>query len=148
MGKNVLFEIGLEELPSRFVDQAEKQLSDETEQWLKELRISYSSIKSFSTPRRLAILIKDISETQTSLDVEVKGPSEKIAKESDGSWSKAAIGFTKGQGKTPEDIYIQEVKGTPYIYVNKFIEGEKTFNLLPTFKKVIESLQFPSNMKW
>src|SRR5699024_4242416 len=94
------------------------------------------------------ILIKNISETQTSLDVEVKGPSEKIAKESDGSWSKAALGFTKGQGKTPEDIYIKEVKGTPYIYVNKFIEGEKTFNLLPTFKKVIESLQFPSNMKW
>jgi len=148
MGKNVLFEIGLEELPARFVDQTEKQLADETEQWLNELRISYSSIKSFSTPRRLAILIKNISETQTSLDVEVKGPSEKIAKESDGSWSKAALGFTKGQGKTPEDIYIKEVKGTPYIYVNKFIEGEKTFNLLPTFKKVIESLQFPSNMKW
>src|SRR5690625_332323 len=148
MGKNVLFEIGLEELPARFVDQTEKQLADETEQWLNELRISYSSIKSFSTPRRLAILIKNISETQTSLDVEVKGPSEKIAKESDGSWSKAALGFTKGQGKTPEDIYSKEVKGTPYIYVNKFIEGEKTFNLLPTFKKVIESLQFPSNMKW
>lgn len=148
MGKNVLFEIGLEELPARFVDQAEKQLADETGKWLSELRISYSSIKSFSTPRRLAILIKDISETQTSLDIEVKGPSEKIAKGSDGSWSKAAIGFTKGQGKTPEDIYIKEVKGTPYIYVNKFIEGEKTFNLLPTFKKVIESLQFASNMKW
>src|SRR5699024_957828 len=94
MGTNVLFEIGLEELPARFVDQTEKQLADETEQWLNELRISYSSIKSFSTPRRLAILIKNISETQTSLDVEVKGPSEKIAKESDGSWSKAALGFT------------------------------------------------------
>jgi len=148
MGKNVIFEIGLEELPARFVDQTEKQLVERTEQWLNELRISYTSMESYSTPRRLAVLIKNVSDVQTSLDVEVKGPSEKIAKESDGNWSKAAIGFTKGQGKTPEDIYIKKVKDTPYIYVNKFIEGDKTINLLPSFKKVIESLQFPNNMRW
>lgn len=148
MGKNVIFEIGLEELPARFVDQTEKQLVERTEQWLNELRISYTSMESYSTPRRLAVLIKNVSDAQTSLDVEVKGPSEKIAKESDGNWSKAAIGFTKGQGKTPEDIYIKKVKDTPYIYVNKFIEGDKTINLLPSFKKVIESLQFPNNMRW
>lgn len=148
MDKNVLFEIGLEELPARFVDQAEKQLVDETAKWLNELRISYSSIQSFSTPRRLAILIEHISDTQSSLNHEVKGPAEKIAKDSDGNWSKAAIGFTKGQGKTTDDIYIKELKGIPYIYVDKFIEGEATINLLPTFKKVIEALQFPSNMRW
>lgn len=148
MGKNIIFEIGLEELPARFVDQTEKQLVERTEQWLNELRISYTSMESYSTPRRLAVLIKNVSDVQTSLDVEVKGPSEKIAKESDGNWSKAAIGFTKGQGKTPEDIYIKKVKDTPYIYVNKFIEGDKTINLLPSFKKVIESLQFPNNMRW
>lgn len=148
MGKNVLFEIGLEELPARFVDEAEKQLIEKTTQWLSELRIPYSSIKSFSTPRRLAVLIIDMSETQQSLDVEAKGPAEKIARDSEGNWTKAAIGFTKGQGKTTEDIYIKEIKGIPYIYVNKFIEGEKTINLLPSFKEVIEALQFPSNMKW
>jgi len=148
MGKNVLFEIGLEEIPARFVDQSEKQLVERTEQWLNELRISYTSIESYSTPRRLAVVIKNVSDVQTSLDIEVKGPSEKIAKESDGSWSKAAIGFTKGQGKTPDDIYIKKVKDTPYIYVNKFIKGDKTINLLPSFKKVIEPLQFPNNMRW
>ncbi|GAB3795414.1 glycine--tRNA ligase subunit beta [Virgibacillus kimchii] len=148
MAKDVLFEIGLEELPARFIDQAEKELREKTADWLDELRIKYESIDSFSTPRRLSVIITGLSDQQTSLEEEVKGPAEKIAKNAEGNWSRAAEGFTRGQGKTVEDIYIKEVKGTPYIFVKKYVEGEQTATILPEFKHIILSLTFGKNMRW
>ncbi|MGY0692892.1 glycine--tRNA ligase subunit beta [Virgibacillus sp. FSP13] len=148
MAKDALFEIGLEELPARFIDDAEKQLKDKTENWLEELRIAYESISSYSTPRRLAVLIQGMAEEQTTIEEEAKGPATKIAQDEEGNWTKAAVGFTKGQGKTTEDIYTKEVKGTSYIFVEKHIEGKQTAELLPSFKDVILSIQFPKNMRW
>lgn len=145
---NVLFEIGLEELPARFIDNAEKQLTERTEQWLKDLRISYQSIESFATPRRLAILIHGISEKQSSKKEEVRGPSEEIAKDQEGNWTKAAIGFTKGQGKTTDDIYIKDIDGKNYIFIENYIEGKPTYEKLPSFQEIIESIQFPESMHW
>ncbi|MEN2765958.1 glycine--tRNA ligase subunit beta [Ornithinibacillus xuwenensis] len=148
MAKNVLFEIGLEELPARFVDNAEKQLAERTSKWLEESRISFQSIETLSSPRRLAVFIHNIKEEQATIEEEVKGPAIKIAKDSDGNWSKAAIGFTKGQGKTVDDIYTKELKGITYIFVNKVIEGQPTEKILPDFKEIIESIQFGKNMRW
>ncbi|MFD1850250.1 glycine--tRNA ligase subunit beta [Oceanobacillus bengalensis] len=148
MSKNVLFEIGLEELPARFVDQAEQQLLENTKKWLQELRISFDNVRSFSTPRRLAVLIMGVAEVQTTIEEEAKGPAEKIAKDESGNWTKAAIGFTKGQGKTVDDIYTKELNGMSYIFVKKHIEGKPTNELLPSFNKVIESIQFGKNMRW
>ncbi|GAB3050910.1 glycine--tRNA ligase subunit beta [Virgibacillus ainsalahensis] len=148
MTTDVLFEIGLEELPARFIDDAEKQLAEKTKSWLDELRITYDGITSFSTPRRLAVQIENIAEEQTTIEEEAKGPAEKIAKDTDGNWSKAALGFTKGQGKSVEDIYTKEIKGTSYIFVKKHIEGKQTIDLLPGFKEIVESIQFGKNMRW
>lgn len=148
MSKHVLFEVGLEELPARFIDQAEKQLKTKTVQFLDGLRISYHSITSFSTPRRLAVLIHDVAEHQTTIQEEVRGPSEHIAKDEDGNWTKAAIGFSKGQGKSTADIYVKDDNGTNYIFVEKFIKGKATADLLPAFKETIESIQFPQSMRW
>ncbi len=148
MSNNVLFEVGLEELPARFIDDAEKQLHEKTNRWLEELRIEFDTISSFSTPRRLAILIKGIAAEQTTIQEEVRGPSEKIAKDDQGEWSKAAVGFAKGQGKTTNDIYVKDVKGTSYVFVEKHIEGQPTIGLLPSYRKVIESVQFQQNMRW
>src|SRR5690625_3684903 len=145
---HVLFEIGIEELPARFIDDAEKQLLEKTDHWLNELRINYEFLSTYSTPRRLAIIIHGIAEKQTSITEEVRGPSLEIAKDEQGNWTKAAIGFTKGQGKTTEDIYINDVKGTSYTFIENHIEGKPTFDLLPSYKKVIKSIQFPENMKW
>ncbi|MFC3039088.1 glycine--tRNA ligase subunit beta [Virgibacillus xinjiangensis] len=148
MGKDVLLEIGLEELPARFVDDAEEQLAVKTEKWLDELRIEHGSVTSFSTPRRLAVLVKDVAEEQTSIREEARGPAKKIAIDEDGNWTKAAIGFTKGQGKTVEDIYTKEIKGTTYIFVEKHIEGSETRELLPELRDIITSIQFGKNMRW
>lgn len=148
MTKDVLFEIGLEELPARYVDDAEKQLAEKTEKWLAELRISYESVTSYSTPRRLAVLIIGVAEKQITIEEEAKGPAIKIAKNDEGNWTKAAIGFTKGQGKTVDDIYTKEIKETTYIFVKKHIEGRPTVELLPGFKEIIQSIQFGKNMRW
>ncbi|MUK87099.1 glycine--tRNA ligase subunit beta [Ornithinibacillus sp. L9] len=148
MTKHVLFEIGLEELPARFIDDAEKQVIAKTTKWLQDLRISFDSVTGYSTPRRLAVLIQNMAEEQTTVEEEAKGPSVKIAKDEDGNWTKAAIGFTKGQGKTTDDIYEKEIKGTSYIFVKKHIEGKSSKELLPSFKEIIESIQFGKNMRW
>lgn len=148
MAQDVLIEIGLEELPARFIDDAEKQFLNKTINWLDEQRISYDSAVSFSTPRRLAVLVEAIADNQSSIEEEVKGPAVKIAKDEQGNWTKAAEGFTRGQGKTTEDIYVKEVKGTSYIYVKKYIEGKPVQSLLPEFKDIIESITFGKNMRW
>lgn len=148
MTKNVLIEVGLEELPARFVDDAEKQLKEKTAAWLEQLRISFDSITSYSTPRRFAIIIHDVREMQTTIEEEARGPAINIAKDQDGEWTKAAIGFAKGQGKTVEDLVEKEVKGKTYIFVTKVIEGKPTKDILPGFKEIIETIQFGSNMRW
>lgn len=145
---NVLFEVGLEEMPARFIAETEKQLKDRTINWLAENRLTYQSLKTFITPRRFAIQIIDLIDKQDDLETEVRGPAKKIALDQAGDWSKAAIGFTKGQGASVEDIYYQEVNATEYIFVKKFTAGKQASEILPTFKDVILSMTFPKNMRW
>lgn len=148
MSHNVLFEIGIEELPARFIDDAEAQLLQKTKTWLTEQRLTWGTLETFSTPRRLAIRIRDIADKQAPFVEEVRGPALKIAKDEAGNWTKAAIGFTRGQGKTTDDIYTKEVKGTEYIFVEKEHEAKATAEILTGFSEVIESIHFPQTMKW
>lgn len=148
MSNQVLLEIGLEELPARFIDQAEKQLLDKTTTWLQDLHIEFEAIESFSTPRRLAVLIKGIAAEQKTITEKIRGPQTKIAKDEDGNWSKAAIGFSKGQGQSPEDIFVQEVKGVEYIFVEKITEGKATLDVLPGLQQIISDIHFPQTMRW
>ncbi|SHN11364.1 glycine--tRNA ligase subunit beta [Gracilibacillus kekensis] len=145
---NVLFEVGLEEMPARFMNDTEIQLKNKTIEWLKEIRLNYQKLSTFITPRRFAVLIEGLDEKQEDQEEEAKGPSVNIAKDQDGNWTKAAIGFSKGQGKTVEDIYLKEIKGTEYVFVNKFLKGKTQKELLPQFKEIILSLNFPKNMRW
>lgn len=145
---NVLFEIGLEEMPARYMNDTEIQLKEKTEQWLSDIKLSFKEINTFITPRRIAIQIKALQDKQDDQEEEVKGPAEKIAKDEAGNWTKAAIGFSKGQGKSVDDIYFKEVNGTNYVYVKKFTKGKKQDELLPDFKQIITQLTFPKTMRW
>ncbi|SDN08848.1 glycine--tRNA ligase subunit beta [Sediminibacillus halophilus] len=145
---NILFEIGLEEMPARFLDDAQKQLHEKTTAWLDELRVPYQGIEVYVTPRRLAVIIKDAAEKQPDIEEEAKGPAKSIALDENGEWTKAAVGFSRGQGKTVKDIYTKEVNGTEYIFVSKFIEGRKTLDLLQGFKDVVLKMNFPKSMRW
>ncbi|MCA0970049.1 glycine--tRNA ligase subunit beta [Halobacillus litoralis] len=148
MSKTVLFELGVEELPARFIDDALRQLETKTAAWFKDARIPFGEVKGFATPRRLAVQITEVADKQPNLEEEAKGPAKKIALNEDGEWTKAAIGFSKGQGKDVEDIYFKEIKGTEYVHVTKFVEGEWTEKLLQGFHTVFLSLNFPKNMRW
>ncbi|MGP4042412.1 glycine--tRNA ligase subunit beta [Gracilibacillus sp. D59] len=145
---NVLFEVGLEEMPARFMNDTEKQLKNKTTEWLKDIRLTYQNLTTYITPRRFAVLIEGLDYKQADEEEEAKGPALKIAQDDEGSWTKAAIGFSKGQGKSVDDLYVKEVNGTEYVYVNKFLKGKTQEELLPDFKEIILSLNFPKNMRW
>jgi len=146
--RDLLLEIGLEELPARFVTTSMNQLKDKVQAWLDEKKISFDEVKAFSTPRRLAVLVTSVSEAQADIEEEAKGPAKKIALSEDGEWSKAAIGFTRGQGMTVEDIYFKEINGVEHAHVNKFIKGQETVTLFPELKNIVTNLTFPKNMRW
>ncbi|WP_258115413.1 glycine--tRNA ligase subunit beta [Levilactobacillus yiduensis] len=148
MAHTFLLEIGLEEMPAHVVTPAIKQLVKRTADYLKEQRIEYADIKPFSTPRRLAIQITGLADKQADISESVKGPAKKIAQDADGNWTKAAIGFTRGQGLTPDDITFKEIKGTEYVYVDKFIAGEPVAEVLAGLKDIVTAMTFPTMMKW
>lgn len=145
---NVLFEIGVEELPARFIEDAKNQLQTKTEAFLKDARISYHSIHIYATPRRLALLIENIAERQSAHEEIARGPRLDIAQDENGDWTKAAIGFTRGNQASVEDIFTGEDKGITYIYVKKTLASQETQQLLPQFKDIIDNLSFPQTMRW
>ena len=145
---NFLFEIGLEELPARYVDKAEKDLKKIIENELKSERIKFSGIESFSTPRRVTAIIKDLAEKQDDLDKKSVGPSVEIAYK-DGQLTKAGEGFVKSQGATADDIKIIENEKGKYISIEKFIAGNNTKEILPEIlKNAIKKIEFEKSMKW
>lgn len=146
--KDLLLEIGLEEMPARFVTNSINQLSDRVKVWLTEKKISFDKIKAFSSPRRLAVLVEGVNEAQEDIHEEAKGPAKKIAMNEDGEWSKAAIGFSRGQGASVEDIFFKEINGVEYAHVEKFVKGQETKTLLSELKEIITSMTFPKNMRW
>lgn len=143
-----LLEVGVEEMPAHVVTPSEDQLKDRVAKYLKDSRISFGEIKEYSTPRRMALLISDLADKQPDLDSSVKGPAKKIAQDQDGNWTKAAIGFTRGQGMTVDDITFKDVKGTQYVFVEKHVPGKPVADVLKGLDKVITSMNFPTMMRW
>ena len=149
MSKDLLLEIGCEEIPARFVDDAVAQLREKTAQWLKENRIQFSGCKTYATPRRLAILVTEVHEQQEDVYKEVRGPAEKIAKLADGTWSKAAQGFAKKQGVNPDQLVIKEVKGENYVFAKIHQAGKRTAELLlEGIPFLLNQFHFPKTMRW
>lgn len=146
--RDLLVEIGIEEMPARFIIDAEQNFKNNLIEWLKEQRIAHGDVESFSTPRRLAVRVRDVADSQENVEEEAKGPAKKIAQDEEGNWSKAAQGFARGQGVTVDDIFFKEIKGVEYVHVKKFIKGEKTIELLPELQQIITSLHFPNHMRW
>ena len=148
MTKNLLVELGLEEMPAYVVTPSMKQLRDKIAAFLTDNRLTFDKIEMFSTPRRLAVRVSNLSEKQTDLTEDFKGPSKKIALDADGHFTKAAQGFVRGKGLTVEDITFREVKGEEYVYVTKQEIGKPVEELIDGVADVLTSLSFPVNMHW
>ncbi|MDU1039981.1 MAG: glycine--tRNA ligase subunit beta [Enterococcus faecalis] len=148
MAKDLLLEIGLEEMPAHVVTPSRIQLEEKVIKFLDEHHLDYETVQSFATPRRLAVKVTAIPEKQVDVEEEVKGPAKKIALDAEGNWSKAAQGFVRGQGVTTEDIVFKELNGVEYVYVTKFTKGQSAKEVLTKLNDVITSLTFPVTMHW
>ena len=145
MAKDLLFEIGAEEIPAGFLPNIIKQLGELATAALAERHIPHGSVKVYATPRRVALLINDVVERGEDVHETHKGPSVSIAYDGDGNPTKAAIGFARGKGLDVSELKV--VDG--YIFADTTTAGldtkEVLSDVLPT---LITGLSFPKSMHW
>lgn len=140
-----LLEIGVEELPYKFIPDAEKQLKAGFEKFANDNGISFSSIKTFATPRRLTVLIEGLPEKKEDVVKTVKGPIATIAYDKDGNLTPAANGFAKKNGVAPQDLFTQD----NYVWAKIEEKGKSTKELLEqNVPHIISSLNGSHFMRW
>lgn len=149
MAKDLLFEIGIEEIPARFMEPALKQLRELAADGLQQAGLEYADMQVYGTPRRIALLVKDLAEMQPDSQQESKGPALKAAFDAAGQPTKALLGFCRGQGIEPDMVLQKEIKGVQYVYAVKHIQGRPTAELLPAMlEEIVHKLYFPKPMRW
>ena len=146
---NFLCEIGTEEIPAGYIPVASSSLKNIINEKLTEARIDFSEIEVYATPRRFAILISDLAESQRSEIVELKGPSALAAYDPQGNPTKALQGFLKGNGLETGDVAVKETEKGSYVFASKKLESGKTVEIIPgLIENLVQVLPFPKRMKW
>lgn len=149
MAKDLLFEIGTEEIPARFMGPALKQIRELAKQALADARLNYRELNVYGTPRRLALLVHELDEKQADLEVEVKGPSKKAAFDAEGNFTKAAQGFARGQGIDVSQLVVKEIEAGEYVFATKKSVGQPAEQVLPEIlRTILFKLYFPKPMRW
>ncbi|VAX15596.1 Glycyl-tRNA synthetase beta chain [hydrothermal vent metagenome] len=147
--KELLLEIGTEEIPSGYIIPAVQALKKSLAERLDSLNLSFTGIETYSTPRRLAVCALDIPDKQERKVVKSYGPPKKAAYAKDGSLTKAAIGFAKSKGANVTDIKVEDTAKGEYIYVELEEGGANTIDLLAKqLPKLILGIPFPKSMRW
>jgi glycyl-tRNA synthetase beta chain len=149
MTRRYFLEIGVEELPARFIDDALIQLKNNFENTLNDNRIKYNTIVTFQSPRRLAIDIIGLESRGESEEVIIKGPAKRIAFDEDNNPTKALEGFIKAQNVKLKDIYFETINNEEYIFTKKINEGKQLEDVLrENIANNIKSISFPKAMRW
>lgn len=149
MAKNVLFEIGVEEIPARFMAGSLRELKAAAEKSLKEARLTFAQVRTMGTPRRLTLFIDGLAEKQADFKEEVKGPAAKAAFDGEGKPTKALLGFLRSKGLTVDDIVLKEMKGGSYVFATVAEAGKDSMEVLPELLvNVVLGLKFPKPMRW
>ena len=145
MAKDLLFEIGAEEIPAGFMPNILGQLKQLAETKLNDAHLPFESIATYGTPRRLALIVKGLADTSAEISERHKGPSASIAYDADGNATKAAIGFARGKGLDVADLVVED----GYIYAETKTAGvlakDIVTDMLP---QLITGLNFPKSMHW
>lgn len=145
MAKDLLFEIGAEEIPAGAMPGILSQLKSLTETKLNEHHLGYKAIRTLGTPRRITLLIDGVNDTSDTLKECHKGPSASIAFDADGNPTKAAQGFARGKGIDVADLVVED----GYIYANTTTEGVDAMDIFTTvLPELIHDLSFPKSMHW
>ena len=143
------FEIGVEEIPAFDLDSANKQLEKMVPAAFADARIPYDSIEIHSSPRHLIVMAYGVADATEALVEEYKGPAAKIAFDADGNPTKAAIGFARGKGLSPESLERREVNGTEYVFATKNIPATPVADLLPdVLAGFITAIKWPRSCRW
>ena len=131
ISRDLLFEIGSEEIPARFVTWGLSELQRIAGEELKEARLECGEILTLGTPRRLTLLIKGLSLKQADLEDKVRGPKKAQALDAEGQYTKAALGFAGGKNVEAKDLIIENIEGVEYLYAVIRESGRNTAELLP-----------------
>ncbi|MCX6085828.1 MAG: glycine--tRNA ligase subunit beta [Caldiserica bacterium] len=146
---DLLIEILTEELPARFVDNAQAQLVEHVAAHLDESFIGHGDVRGYSTPRRLVVLARDVKDQTAPRTTEVKGPAKASSFDAQGNATQALLGFCRGQGVDPTDTYTVDVGGKSYVYARKTVPGQKSSELIEAFlARLPHEVTFPKMMHW
>ncbi|NLJ99714.1 MAG: glycine--tRNA ligase subunit beta [Clostridia bacterium] len=149
MSKDYLLEIGTEEMPARFIPATLNELGIKAKELFKIEMLTYRGIKTYGTPRRLALQVKGLEGFQKDYQEEIKGPPHRIAYDDSGNPTKAALGFARKQGIDVKDLESVDIDGTTYVYAIHKKKGEPVEKVLPRIlPDLIKSLEFAKPMRW
>ncbi len=149
MKSSFLLEIGTEDLPARFISPAMRQLEEHTSRILGEVNMSFSEVRTYGTPRRLAVVTGGLPRMQSDRVREVFGPSRKAAFDEEGRPTKAAIGFARSQKVNVENLVIKAKDKGEYVVAVLEEKGCPVGEILPeVLKRIVLSLHFPKSMRW
>lgn len=146
--KDCLLEIGVEEMPARFLDPALAELKKLAAAALGERRLDYKNLHTYGSPRRITLLVAGMAVSQAPLEKEIKGPAVKVAYK-DGVPTRAAKGFAAGQGVKVTDLVQKSVGHVDYVFAVKREAGRLAQEVLSSiFPDLISGLHFPKPMRW
>ena len=149
MLKELLLEIGTEEIPSVYLNPAIGKIEELTKKLFAENRVSHGQIKVFGSPRRLILFVENLSDRQESVVSKVIGPPKRVSFNEKGLPTQAAVGFAKNQGIRVEDLNVEKTEKGEYLCAVKEEKGEATKKILPDIlPKLIFSIPFPKHMRW
>ncbi|WP_367359777.1 glycine--tRNA ligase subunit beta [Syntrophus sp. (in: bacteria)] len=149
MSNELLLEIGTEEIPAAFIPKALNDMSSLIRKALTDERISYGTIRTFGTPRRLCLAVADVAERQEDQLIEKLGPAKRVSFDSQGNPTKAALGFAKGQGVDISEVGTLSTDKGEYLCIRKHISGQDSASLLPEIlSRLVASLSFKKSMRW
>ncbi|MCK4409885.1 MAG: glycine--tRNA ligase subunit beta, partial [Candidatus Eisenbacteria sp.] len=145
MARDLLFEIGVEEIPASYILPALAQLARSLERDLTAARLSFESTRTLATPRRMTVIVKGVADAQTSETRTVTGPPAGVAFGDDGVPTKAATGFARSQGVDVAALAVVD----NYVQVEVTDEGGPAVDVLPQLlAAAADTLTFPKTMKW
>ena len=145
MSKDLLLEIGTEEVPAHVMPRMLSDLARLAEELFKERRIAYDSLRTIGTPRRTALIVTGLAERQEDVSTETRGPSVSIAFDAEGNPTKAGAGFARGQGIDPSAL----IQRDGYVYASVHEQGAETRQLLTELlPELIRTLPLPNSMRW
>lgn len=150
MGKrDFLFEIGVEELPTSLIREIFAEVEEKFTEALAKFRIPYDDFRILGTPRRIALCVRGMDETQEPVVREIKGPAKKVGMDEEGNPLPPALAFARAQGIAPQDLFVRETEKGTYIFGRKYEPGRPIREVLPeALQAFVTSLEFSRSMLW